>query len=406
MRAFALILTAGIIAVAFCETAFPQDRPITIRVGTMLDGKSGIQHNTNIVVQGSKIAKLDPNAVNPTYDLRNLTVMPGMIDVHVHLNSHFGQNGQFEVEPRSPAAGALYMAENVYLYLMAGFTTVQSVGDPSDVNIREAVARGVLPGARVLTAIQPIDDKTGSPEQIRQLVRRLKAQHADVIKIFGSASIRDGGKQTLTQEQLDAACGEAKAQGLRTMVHAHGPDSIKASIRAGCGQIEHGVFADDEVLKLMADRGVYFDPNVGVVLQNYMRNRSKYLGIGNYTEQGFAYMEKGIALNEAMIKKAVATPGLKLVLGTDANAGAHGRNADEAIARVKQSGQNPMDAIISATSLSAKSLNMDTMIGSIAPGMEADIIAVQGDPTTDITALSNVVFVMKGGKVYRNQNRP
>src|SRR5215472_9116354 len=106
------------------------------------------------------------------------------------------------------------MAENVYLYLMAGFTTVQSVGDPSDVNIREAVARGVLPGARVLTAIQPIDDKTGSPEQIRQLIRRLKAQHADVIKIFGSASIRDGGKQTLTQEQLDAACGEAKAQGL------------------------------------------------------------------------------------------------------------------------------------------------------------------------------------------------
>src|SRR5262249_747610 len=155
--------------------------------------------------------------------------------------------------------------------------------------------------------IQPIDDKTGSPEQIRQLVRRLKAEHADIIKIFASASIRDGGKQTLTQEQLDAG-GEAKMQGLRTMVHAHGPDSIKASIRAGWGQIEHGVFADDEVLKLMASRDVYFDPNVGVVLQNYMRNRSKYLGIGNYTEQGFGYMEKGIALNETMIKKAVATP--------------------------------------------------------------------------------------------------
>ena len=402
MRILSLIVMAAFVAAALSGSGFSQERPITIRVGMMLDGKGGVQRNTNIVVQGSKIGKLDPNAANPTYDLRNLTVMPGMIDVHVHLNSHFGQDGRFEVVPRSPSAGALHMMENVYLYLMAGFTTVQSVGDPSDVDIREAVARGVLPGARVLTAIQPIDDKTGSPEQIRQLVRRLKGEHADVVKIFASASIRDGGKQTLTQDQLNAACGEAKMQGLRTMVHAHGPDSIKASIRAGCGQIEHGVFANDEVLKLMADRGVYFDPNVGVVLQNYMRNRSKYLDIGNYTEQGFAYMEKGIALNEAMIKKAVAMPGLKLVLGTDANAGAHGRNADEVIARVKQGAQKPMDAIISATSLSAKSLNMDIMIGSIAPGMEADIIAVQGDPTTDITALSRVAFVMKGGKVYRN----
>jgi imidazolonepropionase-like amidohydrolase len=368
MRIFYSIIAAVIMAVTFSVTDFSQEGPITIRVGTMLDGKGGVQHNTNIVVQGSKIARIDPNVQNPTYDLRNLTVMPGMIDVHVHLNSHFGQDGRFEVEPRSPAAGALYMMENVYLYLMAGFTTVQSVGDPTDVNIREAVTRGIVPGARVLTAIQAIDDKTGGPEQIRQLVRRLKTEHADLIKIFASASIRDGGKQTLSQDQLNAACGEAKMQGLRTMVHAHGPDSIKASIRAGCGQIEHGVFADDEVLKLMADRGIYFDPNVGVVLQNYMRNRSKYLGIGNYTEQGFAYMEKWIALNEAMIKKAVATPGLKLVLGTDANAGAHGRNADELIARVKQGGQKPMDAIISATSASAKSLNMDAVIGSIGRG--------------------------------------
>ena len=152
----------------------------------------------------------------------------------------------------------------------------------------------------------------------------------------------------------------------------------------------------------MADRGVYFDPNVGVVLQNYMRNKSKYLGIGNYTEEGFASMEKGITLNETMIKKAVATPGLKLVMGTDANAGAHGRNADELIARVKQGGQKPMDAIISTTSLAAKSLNMDSIIGSIAPGMEADLVGIEGDPTTDITALSRVAFVMKGGKVYKN----
>ncbi len=402
MRPICRIAFISVMAAIFAASVFPQERPITIRAGTMLDGKGGVQQNTNIVVQGSKIAKLDPNLEKPTYDLRALTVMPGMIDVHVHINSHFGKDGRLQVGSQSPAADALYTAENLYLVLMAGFTTIQSVGDQSDVNVREAVERGIIPGPRLLTAIRALNEKSGTPEQIRQLVRGLKAQRADLVKIFASASIRDGGKQTMSQEQLDAACGEAKAQGLRTMVHAHSTDSIKASIRAGCGEIEHGIFADDEVLKLMADRGVYFDPNVGVVLQNYMRNKSRYLGIGNYTEEGFASMEKGIALNEKMIKNAVATPGLKLVMGTDANAGAHGRNADELIARVKQGGQKPMDAIISTTSVAAKSLNMDSIIGSIAPGMEADLVGIEGDPTTDITSLSRVAFVMKGGKVYKN----
>jgi imidazolonepropionase-like amidohydrolase len=220
----------------------------------------------------------------------------------------------------------------------------------------------------------------------------------DVVKIFASKSIRDGGGQTMTDEQLAAVCGEAKAQGLRTMVHAHAAGAIKAAVRAGCGQIDHGVFVDDEALKLMAERGVYFDPNIGVVIQNYLRNKAKFLGIGNYTEEGFAYMEKAVGLNNAMIKKAVATPGLKLVMGTDAVAGAHGHNADELVARVREGGQKPMDAIISATSLAAKSLNLEKTIG----GMEADLIAVDGDPTKDITALTRVVFVMKGGKVYKN----
>src|SRR5262249_36312712 len=154
--------------------------------------------------------------------------------------------------------------------------------------------------------------------------------------------------------------------------------------------------------KLMAARGVYFDPNVGVVIQNYLRNKSRFLGIGNYTEEGFAYMEKAVGLNNAMIKIAVATPGLKLVMGTDAVAGAHGHNADELIGRVPEGGQKPLDAITSATSLAAKSLKMGNLLGTLAPGMEADLIAVEGDPTRDITALTRVVFVMRGGKVYKN----
>jgi imidazolonepropionase-like amidohydrolase len=173
-------------------------------------------------------------------------------------------------------------------------------------------------------------------------------------------------------------------------------------VNAGCQQIEHGVFANDEVLKLMADKGVYFDPNVGVVLQNYLRNKAKFLGIGNYNEEGFAYMEKALGLNAVMIKKAVNTPKLMLVMGTDAVAGAHGHNADELVARVKEGGQKPMDAVISATSLSARSLRMDKTIGTIAPGYEADIIAVDGDPSVDITALTRVAFVMRNGAVYKN----
>jgi imidazolonepropionase-like amidohydrolase len=379
-----------------------QEPTIVIRAGMLLDGKGGVQRNASIVVQGSKILKISSQSTTPTYDLRTLTILPGLIDTHVHISNHFGQDGRASNRGETPAQEAYYTAENAYATLMAGYTTVQSVGAAADVPLREAISRGALPGPRILTSIRPLNENSGTPDQLRELVRKLKADGADVVKIFASKSIRDGGGQTMTDEQLMAVCGEAKAQGLRTMVHAHAASAIKAAVRAGCGQIEHGVFVDDEALKLMAERGVYFDPHIGLVIQNYLRNKSRFLGIGNYTEEGFTHMEKAVALNNAMIKKAVATAGLKLVLGTDAVAGAHGRNADELIARVREGGQKPMDAIISATSLAAESLNLQNSIGTLAPGFEADLIAVEGDPTRDITALTRVVFVMRGGRVYKN----
>ena len=324
-----------------------------------------------------------------------------MIDVHAHVAWHFDKDGRYAARPGSPSEEILYSAENAYVTLLAGFTTIQSPGSASDVELREAIARGVLPGPRILTSIRQLNERSGTPAEIRQKVRQLKADGADVVKIFASASIRDGGKQTMTDEQLVAACGEAKAIGIRTMVHAHSPESIKASVNAGCQQIEHGVFATDEVLKLMADKGVYFDPNVGVVLQNYLKNKDHYLNIGNYTEEGFAYMEKGLKLNADMIKRAVATPKLMMVMGTDAVAGAHGHNADEIVERVRQGNQKPMDAIISATSMAARSMRLEKTIGTLAAGYEADIVGLSGDPLTDITAVSRVAFVMKGGKVYK-----
>ena len=398
-------LKAALFASALSLAVVPlaaQDRPIRIHAATVLDGSGKTLRDTTIVVQGSKITSIETGgAANATYDLGRLTIIPGMIDVHSHVGWHFDKDGRYAARPGSPAQEILYSAENAYVTLLAGFTTIQSPGQANDVELREAIARGVLPGPRILTSIRQINERSGTPDEIRQIVRQLKTDGADVVKIFASASIRDGGKQTMTAEQLQAVCGEANAQGMRTMVHAHSPESIRASVDAGCQQIEHGVFATEEVLKLMADKGVYFDPNIGVVLQNYLTNRAKYNGIGNYNDEGFAYMEKGLAINAAMIKKAVATPNLKMVLGTDAVAGAHGHNADEIVARVRQGNQKPMDAILSATSMAARSLKMEKTIGTLAPGYEADLIAIDGDPATDITAVTRVAFVMKGGKIYK-----
>src|SRR5436309_8925635 len=380
-----------------------QDQTTRIRAATVIDGTGKVLKNATVVVQGSKITSIDTGGTgSASYNLGQLTVLPGMIDVHAHVAWHFDQDGRYAARQGSPASEILYSAENAYITLMAGFTTIQSPGSASDVDLRDAITRGALPGPRILTSIRQLNERSGTPDEIRDKVRELKKDGADVVKIFASASIRDGGKQTMTDEQLQAACGEAKRLGLRTMVHAHSPESIKASVNAGCQQIEHGVFANDEVLKLMADNGVYFDPNIGVVLQNYLRNKAKFLGVGNYNEEGFAYMEKGLDLNKTMIKKAVATPNLKMVLGTDAVAGAHGHNADEIVERVRQGGQKPMDAIMSATSTAAKSLRLEKAIGTLAAGYEADLIAVDGDPLADITAVTRVAFVMKGGTVYRN----
>jgi imidazolonepropionase-like amidohydrolase len=403
MRTTARVLAALAAGSALSITVSSQTQTIRIHANTLLDGTGKTIQNATVVVDGSKITAIEAGGgSNATYNLGELTLIPGMIDVHTHVGWHFDKDGRYAASPGSPAQEILYAAENAYTTLMAGFTTIQSPGQPNDVELREAIARGVIPGPRILTSIRQINERSGTPDEIRAKVRQLKTDGADVIKIFASASIRDGGKQTMTDDQLRAVCGEANALGMRTMVHAHSPESIKASVNAGCKQIEHGVFANDEVLKLMADKGVYFDPNIGVVLQNYLENKARFLGIGNYNEEGFEYMRKGLAINEAMIKKAVATPKLLLVLGTDAVAGAHGHNAREIVERVKQGNQKPMDAIVSATSLSARSLGLEKITGTIAPGYEADLIAVNGNPLTDITAVTRIAFVMKGGKVFKN----
>jgi imidazolonepropionase-like amidohydrolase len=290
---------------------------------------------------------------------------------------------------------------------MAGFTTVQSVGSPNDVPLRDAIEKGSLPGPRILTANQPLTgqgERSGTPDEIRVFIRKQKEAGADLIKIFAAQSIRQGGGMTLSQDQLTAACDEAKKVGLRTLVHAY-KDAVRSATLAGCTQIEHGTLATDDDLKLMAAKGTYLDPQAGLVIENYLLNKEKYLGTPGYTAEGFAAMERILPLNHELVRRASKTPGLKIVFGTDAVAGAHGRNAEEFIDRVRDGGVDPMTAMVSANSLGAEAMGLSDQIGTIATGLQADIIALDGDPLKDITAVRRVLFVMKGGVVYKNVPR-
>ncbi|HEX7284955.1 MAG TPA: amidohydrolase family protein [Candidatus Angelobacter sp.] len=395
-------VTLVVLYVAALARMSAQQTPVVIQTGAMLDGKGHVLHNAQIVVENGKIVRVEPNGkAKPTYDLSRLTVLPGWIDVHDHITWHFGPNGRIEDKSETQPQAALAAAANSYATLMAGFTTIQSVGSPEDKDLRAAIASGSLPGPRILTALNPIEDSKLTPEQIREAVRKLKADGADVIKIFASRSIRQGGGQTLSDEQLQAACGEAKAQGLRSVVHAY-RSTVRAAAIAGCTQVEHGTYATQEDLDAMAQHGTFFDPQIGLVIYNYLDNKPRFLGVGSYTEEGFAKMKEVLPVIAEMFQHALATKNLKIVFGTDAVAGAHGRNAEEFIYRM-QAGQHPMDALVAAESRAAESLGLQNEIGAIAPGMQADIIALEGDPLKDITAVRRVVFVMKDGKVYKNE---
>jgi len=398
---FALLL--AVIWAGWAGQAFAQTVPVVLRADTVLDGRGKVMTNVRIVVQNGRIRGIDSSPGSTTYDLRGLTVMPGWIDTHVHIMNHFGRDGRASTPGETPVEAMLFAAENAWATLMGGFTTVQSIGAAGDKDLRDAIARGRLPGPRILTSLEWITG--GTPDDIRAAVRKRKDAGADLIKIFASRSSREGGGRTLDDAQLQAGCDEAKRVSMRTVVHAHSTDSIDAAIRAGCDAVTHGTGSTDEILKRMTDRGMFLEPQF-LVTYNYLENKARFLGIGNYTEEGFAFMQKNIPIKTAMITKAVRVPGLKVVFGTDAVAGAHGRNAEEFIYRVRDAKQPPMDAIVSATSRAAEALRLQDRVGAIAPGLEADIIAVDGDPLTDITAVRRVVFVMKGGIVYKNETRP
>jgi len=394
----------ALISCVTAQTASPKSKQIVIAASTVLDGKGGVLHDTRIVIDGSKIVRIDPNAEPVTYDLRGLTVLPGWIDAHVHISWIFGPDGKNAGGGVPTSFAAKAAAENARVTLMAGFTTVQSVGSPSDVPLRDAIAKHTLVGPRILTSAQPLmgqGDQTGTPDEIRAFVRKQKEAGADLIKIFASNSVRRP-QMTLSQEQFNAACDEAKKLGLRTLVHAY-KDAVRGAVLAGCTEVEHGTLASDDDLKLMVQKGVWLDPQAGLVMENYLLNKEKFVGTPGFPEETFVVIKEIIPLYHDFLKQALKIEGLKILFGSDALAGSHGRNAEEFIDRVRDCGVDPMAAMISANSLGAEALGLGNQIGSIAPGFQADIIALDGDPIKDITAVRRVVFVMKEGVVYKKK---
>jgi imidazolonepropionase-like amidohydrolase len=391
--------------------ASAQDR-VTLRASTLIDGRGNVLHDQQVVIAGGKIVSISAasgTAQPADYDLTGLTLMPGWIDTHVHLQWHMDAQHKAIAGGADAQEMALYDAADAWLELQDGFTTVQSVGSPYDKAARDRIAEGVLPGPHVLTSLiqiqgtSPAPGPNGGPpahayttDELRALVRQTKARGADVIKLFATSGLGAGGGQTMTAEQIQAVCSEAKAVGLRSVVHAIGDSGARDAVLAGCTAIEHGTFVQDATLDLMVQRGTFFDPNL-LVLHNYIENKASY----TFTDAQLKTIADGIAPTIDVLKRARAK-GVKIAFGTDAVAGAHGRNAEEMVYRVQEGGEKPMDAVLSATSVSAADLGMADKIGTLAPGYNADLVAVEGDPLQDITAVRHVVFVMKDGQVMKN----
>ena len=386
-------LAVGIGLLLFAQ-ASSQPR-LVIGVSTLLDGRGAVLHDTRIVVEGSRIVAFDPRASPVDIDLRGLTVMPGWIDTHVHLSWYFDERGRSVSGGDTPQERTRHTIANAEATLRGGFTTVQSLGAPIDGAVRDAIARGEVSGPRILTSLRQIGGTSGTPDALRALVRKAKADGADVIKLLATTGLGGDPHPAMSDAQLHAACAEAAAAGLRAVVHAVYDSGARAAVTAGCTSIEHGTFVTDATLKLMAERGTWFDPNL-LVWHNYIDHRAAF----GMSDESVATVRDAVGPTAAALRRARAL-GVRIIFGTDAVAGAHGRNAEEFIYRVREAHEKPADVLMSATSLAAQSLGLGTRIGTIAAGYDADLVATDGDPLDDITTVRRVKFVMMGGKPVR-----
>ena len=392
-------------------------RLLDVASGKYVDNPLVIVTDGRITAVGNKGDAVPAGA--KVIDLPNATLLPGLIDMHVHLDS-LAEIGGYNSLQYSDRFWSVVQTTNARKTLEAGFTTVRNVGaaEFDDVGLREAIDAGYVPGPRVVTAAisfgatgghcdstffpPSMDQKSpfnsDSPDEARKAVRTLKKYGAQVIKICATGGVfsrgNEPGQQQLTYEEMKAVVDEAHMAGLKVAAHAHGASGIREAVRAGVDTIEHASLVDDEGIKLAVQKGAYFSMDIyntdytqaegkknGVLEDNLRKDRD----IGEIQRQNF--------------KKALKA-GVKMVYGTDAGIYPHGDNAKQFAIMVRY-GATPLQAIQSATITAAEALGQSKDVGQVAAGRYGDIIAVAGDPLADVTALEKPVFVMKGGAVYR-----
>ena len=405
--------------------------PTYIRAGRLIavPGKPPLGPSTIIVDNGRIVLvtqdqiRIEPGAT--VIDLSDKTVLPGLIDSHVHLSSdRGGEQGLLAEVREEPQMHALEAQWNGMKTLRAGFTTVRNLGDEgATLALREAIKRGWVQGPRIIDAAQSISTTGGhmdgrgalnddlvakwqpnpenlcdSAESCRRVVRRQIDRGADVIKFATTGGVNSGtGLATrMIDEEARALVETAHAYGRKVAVHAHGADGIKMALRAGADSIEHGTVMDDEIIRMMKQRGTYYVPTLSTV-NGYLERLAK--DPNAYTPEVRKQIDWRIGITGQSLAKAYPA-GVKIAFGTDAGVSKHGRNADEFELMVKY-GMPPVEALKAATVNAADLLGISAEAGTIETGKSADIIAVSGDPLTDVTVLKQVAFVMARGEVVK-----
>ncbi len=421
-------LAAVAAAVAPSPRLDAQEITTLIRADRLIDGNGALSQPGSVLVAGDRIAAVGAaalsGAADRTVDLGDATILPGLIDLHTHLTDKVGTHWEEVLTTTTPAQAALYGAANALTTLRAGFTTVRDMGPTwpyTDVDLRDAIAAGVIPGPRMQVAgnyvsatggagdarqfsiyvdVPTVRNLADGVDAVRAAVRTNHKHGADFTKILATGAVLSRGLPPGAQQYSDAelavAVEETNRWGRFTAAHAHGAEGIKAAIRAGVRTIDHGSMMDDEgIAMLLESDRTYFVPTlyVGVIVPR----DGAALGI---PEDQIRRSTEMMRYRNATFRRAVEA-GLTVGFATDAGVFEHGHNAREFRVRV-ENGQSEMDAITSATSVSAAIMGWEADIGSLEAGMYADVIAVPGNPLDDITALERVMWVMKGGAVYRD----
>jgi imidazolonepropionase-like amidohydrolase len=417
-----------LIFLLFAETAFAQKT--YIQCGKLIDGTSpAAQTQITIVVEGKTIVDIQKGytsgtATDKVINLQNKTVMPGLIDCHVHLESQFNKNSAIQGFTLTDADIAYQASVFAKRTLMTGFTTVRDLGGTGvNISLRKAIRQGLVDGPRVITAGRAIsasgghmdpsdgfrDDafnhRPGPDEGVAdgkdELIKAVRLQFkrgSDVIKIASTGGVldlsEDGSGAQFSIDEIKAVVETAKDYGLKVACHAHGAEGIRRAILGGVTSIEHGTFMDDEDIKLAKQYGTWYVPTI--IAGKSVADSARMPG---YFPPVIARkaLEIGPQIQQTFTKAYKA--GVKIAFGTDAGVYAHGKNYIE-FQYMVEGGMTPMEAIKAATSSAADLLGMSSKIGSIASGKSADIVAVDGDPLLDIKAMKNVSFIMKEGKIY------